>query len=613
MYRHNKTLYNSGVDIYRCHLIYLGVNNIPIDRRLAMEVLGGVSPKLAKLSEAVEWFSGVLSERTGLPEQVVGKLFAKKINDISEIIVYDSYSFNYGYLWLREVIDVVFPVIPESLFPTIAKYIKGEVDESMYEQYKGSVEENYNGFIGKYPVVESVVFGNKIDSFVNNLISKSNPMNEKAKLYFKYYLINSFLDSWLLPNSLVFFNYLTLATKSINSSVYPFPDFPVLYPFSSILVASVILWLVDAKEYRKCFGVYCPFEFEDMDNFVEAYKRFTSMTIGFDNGSSEATPVDVALRTILTQIKANNTKFFSRFLDSFRDLVVVAMCLGVNVWSRPITSDNLVEGMKVKGDKIFKKTMTPLYLANFWNRVFRFVNKYLNVKAGSMELDLVGKVINAVKNNRKANIDTAVKRYVRSKMTGKDEAERVNFAGRKGVVGKYIKSKSLGQVLEEIEHNKRHLTEYNSLECLFGLSADESMINLIEKGYIPSEWKSKTLSDIIEVVFNSSIDRNVLDGLKLQFKNSQQTPLSFRNVSDIIYQMMAFYRIYGKDRFLDKLERFFDVLYPAGYPYRGLRIWTFMLPILMFLVHPEMIIKVKCVGRKYGSKIVSLTKDIFSI
>lgn len=573
-----------------------------------MQKENGIQTRFYNEKEAFEWLSLKLAQKIGLPVEFVSTFFERKLRDMSVELVNDKMAFPYGYLAIEDSFEFMFPIVRGAMAQTVDKYIKGDVDDDLFDAFINNVEQNYKTVIAKYPFLEKIVFGEGLTKLIGASTFNVEDIARKAEIYFMSDFIDRYDEYSMSEDSLIFINYLLISTRSLNPSIYLYPDRPMAYGYGALLSALSLLWLVDPKEFYNAFKVYSPFEFESLEEMVVAYKNLAG---SYATEKETGKKVSRCLYEIILSIKEKKLLHFLNLLNDFKYVVLWAMASSNAIWLRSERFDSAIDYLNSKKSKLFKKLKSSLYCDNYWHRLIKIADKHLKVEIGERELDLIEAVSSAVRNNRVANVDTAIKRYGKEKVEGSSVIVRKK-RGREGILDAYIRRKSLMSVISEIEDNKNRLTEYNSLVCLFNLKENERLSAVFSSGYIPEEWRNKTLEQIIEEIFDKANMATLEREYIRKFNNSSQLPLSFRNFWVIISTFLRYYNTYGKSKFIDMFERFMDILYPAGYPYRGLRVWTFMLPMLLFMKYPELIYKIKCVGRKYGYKIANQVISLFS-
>lgn len=596
-----------------------GIDNILCDgyipdykntlRRSAMKGVELVKPNFTKEIQAEEWLVSLLSRKTQLQERKIKEAFnaSGKLRTVAERLPFEKAAHSYGYIILEQGVDFLFPTLSQQILAGMSKYWNGsEVNAEQKQEILKAVDMHYKNFLGEFPYFERSMLGFSL--------IKDRKVDEDISTYFKVFATQSYSVNFVSSKAQLLVNYLTMPTKSIAR--FPMTEIapPVALSCVSALVASVYLWLIWPEGFEKYFGLLSPFHFENIDEIFAGFEEIRKQVeIGQE---TEDKPFEKVAMDLYYKIKQDTDGVFLRQMFTYYQYIALpATYLATNIWLNKNNAGRSVSEIVTKHkENVSRRIKQMLYSDGIWDAILKFGKKFLNIEPGRSELTLIEDALNAVKLNTYGLLKNALGRYAKAR-SGVSVDARPTVVGlkKRDSIRYYLQEATLEEFLNEVERVKDNLSDYQSLRCFFGVDDGLPIKEALHNGVIPEEWRTKTVMDIIEIVANTFDFMKYSNRIeKIYGLSYSYRPLSYNNLESIMMSLLKYYRMFGREKLLAKLVNLFDTIYGVGYSYRGLRAFGFLLLVALIAYNPELVTRIKCVGRKFSRKYVSLFNTYLS-
>lgn len=564
---------------------------------------GRMNASLLTPEKVRDWLLPVISRKLEVPEEHLPLLLNQKgkLDKIIDFLPDDKLSHKLGYVLLEDSLDAILPVMPEGMVSSLSKYWQVGIEENeQIKSMKASVEQYYRKLIGEFPVFEKAFLGFGL------LNKKENPF-----VYLKMYCTQNYLPEMVVDGKKLLVNYLLMPTRSLESfNIFRyFP--PLTMSYSSYMVAAAVLWLVWPQGFKDIFGVNTPFDIENTDMLVSGFKKING-EVGLNK--EEETPYDRIANSLAFRFKQDASgKFVRSFYTAFHYILFAVVYGATSAWTGTMTVEEGKEVEVVEKNKVnvIRKIKQAFFLRGVWEHLYYFVENILKTDIGNNEKQLIAGVLNAVRHNSYGMMKHILSKYALKDRMG--HGAQILSEKKKDTIVYFLKQATLSDYIAEIARYRENLGDIDSLRCFFGLDNSASFGRALSDGLIPPEWRNKTIPEIIADAFENYSYNKVSEATRKAFKNRSGVPRSLGNFNSIMMLVGSSYRIRGKEETVKRLINLFETLYPPSYPYRGLRAFTIVMLIALMVKNPEKFLpRVKCVGRKFTTKLVDLFASFLS-
>jgi len=499
----------------------------------------------------------------------------------------ESYGISDTVSFLKIALPLLLPIVTNyDIVSSLNKYwtTPDDLNESE-QQFWRKLDGEYTSLTTKYKDIDIILFGTPLNG------------DSPAERYLKFFTVFSFSKNFNYNPASFVNNCLLIPLRTLNEKIDVLNDSLALYSaFSGALFVSTFWWLTNPSIFRKVWGVDTPYELKSLDDTLAGINKMNSSNLDL-NDSDKAKIVEVA--TIFDSILSSPRKAI-RFLKQISSIVVLSATLSERVWKNKPKNENVMDTISAT---ILKNIKKSLFYIPIVEKIVAFVEEYTRQKVSELELSLLMTAVESAMNNTYANFKFALAKYNRLIATGEVRHQRNLLIKGKDALLKALFGYSINDYISVLAEVGNKNPDFVNIIKFFGVtSVDDLAIRF-----------NRELREVIgdSTLFDAFVNAiKDFDGFKFDDIVRQYSLIRSNSYSNVKTLLGVFHRLYkegGREQLKNILVKYLATLFPPSSPYRNLKAWGFLLPLILVMRKPEKYLPLlPTLARKYNRRVVDL-------